>query len=225
MKLKVVAIVPAAGSGKRLKSREKKPFISLAGKPLVTYALKALGESSLIDNIIVAVDAGSIERLKGIIFKYRLKKISNIVKGGKTRAESVRNCFNAIDPSCDIVLIHDGARPFLNKKIIKDSVELAKKFGGCVTAVPATDTVKIADKNLFVAKTLDRKVLWLAQTPQTFRYDLLKSALKNIGSNSDITDDASMLERIGKKVKILKGSVKNFKITTKEDLKMSEVLL
>lgn len=223
--MRTVAIVPAAGSGKRLKSKEKKPFVSLAGKPLVTYALKALEASALIDDIVIAVDADSITRLENIIHRYKLRKIRRIVKGAKTRSGSVRNCFNAIDSSCDIVLIHDAARPFLDARAIRDSVLSAKKFGACVTAIPAVDTIKVADRDLFIKKTLDRKTLWLAQTPQAFKYGLLRSALRKAGDSSNITDDACLLERIGKKVKILKGSAGNFKITTKEDLKISEVLL
>lgn len=226
MKLKVVAIVPAAGSGKRLGTREvKKPFVKLAGKPLIAYALKALESSASIDKIIVAVEADSIERLKGIISRYGFKKIDKIVKGGHTRAESVRNCFKKIDNSCDIVLIHDGARPFPGLNLIRDCIRLAKKFGGCISAVPATDTIKLADKRKFVAKTLDRSHLWRAQTPQAFKYELLKYGLSRIKDNSNITDDASLLEYVGKKVRILKGSVKNIKITTKEDLKIAKVLL
>lgn len=225
MTLKVTAIVPAAGSGKRLGLSEKKPFILLAGKPLITYALKALETSALIEKVIVASEAGSIERLKGIIKKGRFKKIAAVVKGGKTRAESVRNCFKKIKSDCDIVIIHDCARPFPGMDTIRASVLLAEKFGGCITAIRETDTIKSADKDLYVVKTLDRNRLWRAQTPQAFRYEILKSAFSRIKVRSDITDDACMLERIGRKVKILEGSADNIKITTKEDLKLAEALL
>lgn len=226
MTLRVTAIVPAAGSGKRLGLHEKKPFILLAGKPLITYALKALEISDLIEKIIVASDAGSIERLKGIVKQAGFKKIAAVVKGGITRNESVRNCFKRVNSNCDIVLIHDGARPFPEKDMIRGSILLAGKFGGCITAIHETDTIKLADnKGLFIIKTLDRNRLWRAQTPQAFRYEVLRSAFNRIKAKSDITDDACMLERIGKKVKILEGSAGNIKITTKEDLKLAEVLL
>lgn len=225
MKPSVVAIVPAAGSGKRLGLRDKKPFVRLGGKPLIVYALKALNSSEYIDTIVIAVQASSIGRLKGIIKKYNIDKATLVTIGGRTRSESVRNCFNLIGPPCDIVLIHDAARPFPSRDIIKNSVLLSKKYGACVVAVRQTDTVKLADKNLFVKKTLDRSVLWQAQTPQAFRYSLLKKAYSRIGKDKNATDDASYLERLGKRVKILKGSEKNIKITTKEDLKIAEVLL
>jgi len=225
MKIKVAAIVPAAGSGKRLGAKDKKPFVLLAGKPLVSYALKALDSSKCIDQIYVAADPDSIGRLKSIIDKYGIKKVVKVVAGGRTRSASVKNCFDRVDPSCDIVLIHDGARPFPGSLDIMNSVLLADKFGGCVTAIPMTDTVKLAGKKLFVNKTIDRKFLWRAQTPQAFRYGSLKKALKKMKDFSSATDDAFMLERLGVKVKILEGSPRNIKVTTKEDLKMAEVLI
>ena len=223
--VKTVAIIPAAGSGKRLKSKEKKPFVLLGGKPLIAYSLEALAAAKYINGIIIAVEAESIERLKEIINRYGFKKVIGIVKGGKTRTESVRNCFRAIDKPCDIVLIHDGARPFPETRTIRDSIRYAKKFGGCVAARPTTDTIKLVDKNLFVERTLDRKYLWSAQTPQTFRYDILKKALSRIKGNLNMTDDACVLERLGKTIKILKSSARNIKVTTKEDLKIAEALI
>jgi 2-C-methyl-D-erythritol 4-phosphate cytidylyltransferase len=220
-----VAIVPAAGSGKRLRARAKKPFVLLAGKPLITYALKALDSSKYIDEIYVAVDTDSIGRLKGIVGKYGIRKVVKVVAGAATRAGSVKNCFDLIDPPCDIVLIHDGARPFPGDSDIMNSVLLAGKFGGCVTAIPMTDTVKLAGKGLFVKKTVDRSSLWRAQTPQAFRYGILKKALNAVNDISNATDDASVLERLGRRVKILRGSPRNIKVTTKEDLKIAEVLI
>jgi 2-C-methyl-D-erythritol 4-phosphate cytidylyltransferase len=225
VRYKVAAIVPAAGSGKRLGAKEKKPFVLLAGKPLIAYALLALDSSKHIDQIYVAVDPGSIGRLKGIIDRYGIRKVVKVVAGGKTRAGSVKNCFDLVDPLCEIVLIHDGARPFPGGSDIMNSVLLAGKFGGCVTAIPMTDTVKLSDKGLFVKRTIDRNSLWRAQTPQAFRYAVLKKALNAVNDISNITDDASVLERLGKRVKILKGSPRNIKVTTKEDLKIAEVLI
>ncbi len=225
MKSRVVAIVPAAGSGKRLGSKIKKPFVLLAGKPLITYALLALDSSKYIDQIYVAADAGSIRRLKGIISKFAIRKVVKVVAGAKTRAGSVKNCFDLVDPLCDIVLIHDGARPFPGEFEIMNSIFLAGKFGGCVTAIPVTDTIKLAGKGLFVQKTIDRSSLWRAQTPQAFRYGILKKALNDVKNIAGVTDDASALERLGRRVKILKGSPRNIKITTKEDLKIAEVLI
>lgn len=225
MSSRAVAIIPAAGSGNRLGTREKKPFVRLGGKPLIVYALKALNLSKCVDNIIIAVHASTIKRLKRIIKKYGIYKARLVTSGGKTRSESVRNCFDLIKPPCDIVLIHDGARPFPPQKTIKKSVSIAKKYGACVTAIRQTDTVKLADKNLFVKKTLDRGNLWRAQTPQAFKYKLLKKAFGRTGPKEGMTDDAAYLERIGGKIKILEGSPENIKITTKEDLMLAEALL
>jgi 2-C-methyl-D-erythritol 4-phosphate cytidylyltransferase len=225
MRYRVAAIVPAAGSGERLAAKDKKPFVLLAGKPLITYALKSLESSKYIDQIYIAADPDSIERMKAIVSKYRIRKAVKVVAGGRTRAGSVKNCFDLIDPQCDIVLIHDGARPFLKDSDIMNSVLLAGKFGGCVTAIPMTDTVKLAGKGLFVKKTVDRSSLWRAQTPQAFRYDILKNVLGGIKDDSGVTDDASMLERACRKVKIFAGSSRNIKITTKEDLKIAEALI
>ena len=222
--MKTIAIVPAAGSGRRLGLKVKKPFVLLGGKPLVTYVLSVLESSNLIDAIIVAVEKSSIRRFKDLIKKYRFKKIIDIVIGGRTRFESVKSCLKRINFSCDIVLIHDGARPFLDKSLIGDSIRLAVKFGACIVAVPESDTVKFVDKDLFVKKTLDRNKIFRAQTPQTFRCNLIKKAY-DVKGEDRITDDAALVENLGKKIKILKGSYRNIKITIKEDLKLAEVLL
>lgn len=225
MRPAVVAIVPAAGSGKRLGARNKKPFVKLAGKPLVVHALKALGSSADISRIIVAVEPDSIGRLNRIIDKYALKKIEKVVRGGHTRSGSVKNCFKAIGGPCDIVLIHDGARPFPGSSSIRDCIRLAEKFGASISAIPSTDTIKLADKHGFISTTLDRSRLWRAQTPQAFKYRLLKHALAGANAPLNATDEALLMERSGKKVKILKGSVNNIKITTREDVKIAEALL
>ena len=223
--LKVAAIVPAAGLGTRLGAKDRKPFVLLSGKPLIMYALKALDSSKYIEQIYVAVDPNSIGRLEDIIDRYGIRKVVKVVAGANTRYGSVRNCFNMVSPLCDIVLIHDGARPFPAPSDIMNSILLADRFGGCLTAIPMTDTVKLAGKDLFVKRTIDRNSLWRAQTPQAFRYNILKKALKGTKDISDVTDDALILERLGKRVKILKGSTRNIKITTNEDLKMAEALI
>lgn len=224
--MKTIALVPAAGSGKRLGLKIKKPFVSLGGKPLISYALSALEASEAIDGIIVAVERSCVRRLKGLIKKYRFAKVTDIVIGGTTRFESVRNCLKTVDPSFDMVLIHDGARPFLDKSLIEESVKLARKYGACVTAIPESDTVKIIDEDFFVERTMDRRFIYRAQTPQAFRTKLIKKAyaLKERGV-TNITDDSNLVEHLKRRVKILEGSYKNIKVTTKEDLNLAEVLL
>ena len=220
----VVAVVPAAGYGKRLGLKVKKPFVLLGGKPLVVHALKALNGCSAIDAIIVAAERPCINDIKKLAARYRIGKLASVVAGGKTRFESVRNCLEIIPASCEVVVIHDGARPLVEKRLIEGSIRLAKKFGACIVAVPESDTVKLVGNDLFTKKTLDRSRIFRAQTPQAFRAGLIKKAY-SLRGKYNVTDDASLVESVGKRVKILVGSYRNMKITTKEDLKFAEVLI
>jgi len=224
MRSAVVAIVPAAGFGKRLGLKTKKPFVKLAGTPLVFYALDALERSKAVDAIIIAAEKCCIKRFKGLVKAWGFKKVTAVVEGGETRTGSVKNCLTAAGPEYDIVLIHDGARPFVDAKMIADSVRLARMYGGCIVAVPENDTVKLAGKDLFVKNTLDRSRIFRAQTPQVFKRSILEKAYSKT-LLSGITDDAGLVEAAGGRIKILAGSYRNIKITTKEDLKLAEVLL
>jgi len=224
MRPRVVAIVPAAGYGKRLGLKKKKPFVLLKGKPLVVYALQALDKSRAIDGIIIAAEKPCVKYFKALVKKFKFRKVIDVVTGGRTRFESVKNCLEMVDDSFDIVLIHDGARPLVGEDEISGSVALARKYGACIVAVPESDTVKLSDKKLFIAGTLDRNTIFRAQTPQTFARGLIKRAYEKAKSGS-FTDDAGLMESLGHRVKILKGSYKNIKITTKEDLKLAEVIL
>jgi len=227
MKSRVVAIVPAAGSGRRLGLKTKKPFVRLGGKPLVWYALNALNRSASVDAIVVAAEPSSVGRFKRLAARYGFRKVAAVIEGGKERADSVRNCLAAIGPGFDIVLIHDGARPLVDGRMIADSVRLAVKYGGCVVAVPEIDTVKLAGRDLVVDRTLERSRIFRAQTPQAFRRALLERAYRAMGVRRarGMTDDAGLVEKVGGRVKILEGSYRNIKVTTKEDLELAEVLL
>ena len=221
--MRTIAIIAAAGYGKRLGTKARKPFVLLGGRPLVSYALKALDECGAVSGIIVASERSCIKRVKNIAGRYRIRKLIDVIAGGKTRFESVRNCVKRIDPSFDIVLIHDAARPFIDKRTIKKAIGAAAKFGACIVAVQESDTVKLAGKGLFIKKTLSRDKIFRAQTPQAFRYSIAKKAYSAAGSG--VTDDASLAEAMGCRVKIVKGSYKNLKITTREDLKIAEAFL
>lgn len=223
MRPRTVAIVPSAGYGRRLGLKKKKPFVLLNDRPLVSYALKTLNGCRAVDRIIVASEKNCVKSLRALVNKFRFKKVTDVVVGGKTRAESVENCLKIVDTSFDIVLIHDGARPFVEESMIESSIRLAKKYGGCIVAVPENDTVKLAGRDLFIKKTLDRSRLFRAQTPQAFRRSLIQKAYAGI--KKGVTDDSGLAEKTGVRVKILEGSYKNIKITTKEDLKFAEVLL
>jgi 2-C-methyl-D-erythritol 4-phosphate cytidylyltransferase len=222
---KVVAIVPAAGLGLRFGPRSRKTVATLAGKPLVAHALSVLDSSGYIDAIIVAAHKDIERRVKLIVEKYRIGKVERVVRGGATRSASVRNCFNAIAGGCDIVLVHDAARPFLTRELIASAVKGAARYGACIAALPVTDTVKRASKSGFIRDTLPRRGLWRAQTPQAFSYKLLKKAFARTRSFDSVTDEAFVVERLGRPVKLIEGSARNMKITTREDLKLAEALL
>lgn len=221
---RVVAIVPSAGHGKRLGGKGKKPFVRLAGRPLVVHALSAINSCKAVDAIIVACERSRVGEFRRLVKRFKLNKITDIVAGGKTRHESVKNCLDKVTTDYDIVLIHDGARPLVEKSLIEESVRAAARFGACVAAVPEIDTVKLAGRDLFVAGTLDRSRLFRAQTPQAFRRAVILRAY-SAKKDGPVTDDASLVEKLDMRVKIIKGSYRNIKITTMEDLKLAEVLL
>ena len=223
----VTAIVPAAGSGERLGLRTGKPFVRLAGKPIIIHTLKALSSCGSIYGVIVASAAQSVRRMKLLVRRYRLRKVIGVVAGGRTRAESVRNCLKRLPRGCRIVVIHDGARPLIDAGTIDKAVGLAARCGGCIVAVPENDTVKEASPALAVKRTLDRSRIFRAQTPQVFRRGLIVKAYDSAFASGapKATDDSALVEKVGGSVRILKGSYRNIKITTIEDLMMAEALL
>jgi 2-C-methyl-D-erythritol 4-phosphate cytidylyltransferase len=223
MKSGVVAIVPAAGRGRRLGLKTGKPFVRLAGLPLIAYTLKALEGCNMVDAIVIATEESSVARLKAIVRRHDISKVIDVIAGGRTRHESVANCLGRIGGKFGIVVIHDGARPLVDKRTIEDSIRIAAKYGACVAAVPESDTIKLADDRLFVRKTLDRSRIFRAQTPQAFRYDLIKKAYSVRADG--LTDDAAAVEACGGRVRILRGSYRNIKITTIEDLKLAKALI
>ena len=223
MKGGVVAIVPAAGCGRRLGSKMSKPFVPLAGKPLIIHALKTLDACASIDAIVIASEKRFVKKCRDLVRAYRIRKVIAVVAGGRTRYESVRNCLRGLDRPFEIVVIHDGARPLVDAGTVAASVRLARRYGGCIAAVPESDTVKLAGAGLVIRKTLDRSRVFRAQTPQAFRYGIIKKAYAP--KRRAATDDAALVEAAGGRVRIVMGSYRNIKITTKEDLTIAEVLL
>lgn len=217
---KYTAIVLAAGSGKRMNANVPKQYLILHGKPILYYALKAF-EDSPVDNIVLAAGKGEIEYCsREIVEKYSFSKVCAVIEGGKERYHSVFEGLKAAK-GADYVLIHDGARPFVNQDIIKRSMEAVKHYQACVVGMPAKDTIKIADSECFVKETPKRRNVWTIQTPQSFSYPLIYDAYEQMLRQEDtaITDDAMVLERMkGKKIKLIEGSYANIKITTPEDL-------
>lgn len=221
--MKVTCIVPAAGKGKRLKSGRDKVFVNLGGEPLLSRTLKALHGCPFIDSIIVVVSANKIKSCERLARKYGLKKVKNIIRGGRRRFDSVREGLKEAKDT-DFVLIHDGARPFIEQDLVAKVFGAAKKYGAALCATPSKQTLKSVTGELFVDGTPERKYIWEAQTPQAFRRDLIVKAYRKARKNS-ATDDAMLVERLGHRVKIVQGSPRNIKITTPEDLKLAEALI
>jgi len=221
--MKVTCIVASAGRGKRLRYKEDKPFVKLLGRPILFYTLKALSVSPVIDDIVLVVAKDKINKCKNIIKRYRLKKVKAIVEGGKRRFESVKNGLKKAEDS-DYIFIHDGVRPFLDKDLIKRIFIAVKKYGAALSATNIKQTPKLINKNFFIKNTPKRKLLWEAQTPQAFKKDIILKAY-NACIKGDVTDDASLVERLGRRIKIVKGTYKNIKITTREDIELAKVFL
>ncbi len=224
--MKNVAIVLAAGQGKRMNSKVQKQFLLIKEKPVLYYTLNAFETSSLITDIILVTGKDEIEYCqKEIVEKYGFEKVRKIVAGGKERYHSVHHGIQAIDVA-DYVLIHDGARPFVDGDIIERVCEAVKEHKACVVGMPVKDTIKIADDNGFAAQTPDRRKVWQVQTPQTFEYHLIKEAYEKLLADEPegITDDAMVVETMtNHKVKLVEGSYRNIKITTPEDLDIATI--
>jgi 2-C-methyl-D-erythritol 4-phosphate cytidylyltransferase len=225
--MKADAIIVSAGKGQRFMEGRKKQFFLLADKPILTHTLDKFENCPLIDSILLVVGQEDMDYcLKEIIEKNRYRKISQIVPGGKRRQDSVKNGMDALSRDANIVVIHDGVRPFVTRGMIEDSIHSAQRFGAVVLAMPVKETIKIANADGTVLKTLDRESLWQIQTPQTFQAHVIKEAYQKATENGFVgTDDASLVERLGMKVHILPGSYTNIKITTPEDLILANLFL
>lgn len=226
-KQKYAAIVLAAGSGKRMNSQVHKQYLIIQDRPVLYYSLKAF-EDSAVDEIVLVVGKGEEKFCrKEIVDKYGISKVKAIVEGGKERYHSVFEGLKQTSDA-DYVLIHDGARPFVNQDIVRRCMQEVQKYQACVVGMPVKDTIKIADEEGYAKQTPDRKNVWMIQTPQTFSYALIYEAYEEMLKTEDtaITDDAMVLERIkGKKSKLIEGSYRNIKITTPEDLLIANVYL
>jgi 2-C-methyl-D-erythritol 4-phosphate cytidylyltransferase/2-C-methyl-D-erythritol 2,4-cyclodiphosphate synthase len=220
--LRVSVIIPAAGLGKRIKgSPVRKPFIHLGARPVLMHIVDVFKGISAVKEIILVVNKKDL-RLAG---KYFVGSVAKIIPGGPTRAHSVANGIKAVRPNTDIVLIHDGARPFVNRDIIKRSIAAAARFGAAIAAVPVIPTIKRADEKGFVVTSLNRRLLWEVQTPQAFRRDLIIKAFAASRKKGDnITDEAMLVEKMGGKVKLVMGSYDNIKITTPKDLAVAKAM-
>lgn len=229
MKEKVVAIVLAAGRGRRMESEIQKQYMEVNGKPLLFYALEAFEKSS-VESVIVVTGCREREYCRReIVERFGFTKVTGIVEGGIERYHSVYEGLKAVS-DCDYVLIHDGARPCVTERMIEDAVAGAKKYNACVIGMPVKDTIKIADTQQFAAETPERKSVWMIQTPQAFSYELILGAYERLFESEEnqlgVTDDAMVVESMtASKVKLIQGGYENIKVTTPEDILWAEVLL
>jgi 2-C-methyl-D-erythritol 4-phosphate cytidylyltransferase len=220
------AIIAAAGRGNRMASDRPKQFLLLAGTPIVVHTLKRFEECESIQEIIVVLPAEDSAGFLSMVGKFDLRKLVKIVPGGSTRADSVKRGLMSIRAAtADIVAVHDGVRPFVSVEEIDRTVASAGEAGAAILVGPVVDTIKEVNGES-VVRTLNRKQLRRALTPQCFRYDLLKRAFENIDVNDpSITDESFLVEKLGEKVAIVEGSPANIKITTKQDLLVAEAYL
>ena len=226
MKPICTAVIVAAGKGKRMGTEISKQFLPLGGKEILAHTVQKFEKAKNIRDIILVTGADSLQDVQEMAQEYGWEKIVSIVAGGKERQDSVWNGLQQVAADTEIFLIHAGVRPFVTEDILKISIETALEMGGCVAGVPAKDTIKVCDGENIAIATPDRNVLWQIQTPQTFRKERIVKAYEQAKEDGFVgTDDASFAEHCGYPVKVIMGSYRNIKITTKEDLIIGEAFL
>jgi 2-C-methyl-D-erythritol 4-phosphate cytidylyltransferase len=223
----ISVIIVAGGKGKRMGQDVNKQYIKLEDKEVLAITINAFHKVDSVDEIIVVTCEDEIEFCnENIIKRYNFNKVKKLVAGGLERQMSVYNGLLSCNHETEVVLIHDGARPFVTEKMIMDSIEGARNFGACTVAIPVKDTIKIVDEANTIINTLKRNELFSIQTPQAFRFDLiLKGHREAIKNKVFVTDDTALIEAMGKEVKIVMGSYFNIKLTTIEDLVFARAIL
>ena len=219
-------VIVSAGRGSRMKADINKQFLKIGDKEVIAHTIDKFYNNENIGEIIIVVREDEKEFFQeNVIDKYGYKNIK-IAFGGKERQDSVYNGLKALDKNCEIVLIHDGARPFVTDEIIETSIECAQKYNCAIVGVPVKDTIKIVNENNDVCDTPSRNKLWSIQTPQVFDYSLIMKAHEKAKVDKYYgTDDSMLMEYLGYNVKVVEGSYNNIKITTPEDLKIAEEIL
>jgi 2-C-methyl-D-erythritol 4-phosphate cytidylyltransferase len=225
--MKTAAIIVAGGSGKRVGSELPKQFLPLAEKPMIFYSLETFERSSFIDSITLVLPEDKITYFSStLLVKHPLSKLKKIVPGGATRQDSTWAGFKSVDEKVELVAVHDAARPFVDLQTIERCILAAQEMGASLAACKASDTLKESDREGFVLRTIDRTKIYHAQTPQVFRYAVLKEALEWADANHfQGTDETSLVEKIGKPVKIVETDSTNIKLTTATDFLVAEALL
>ena len=226
MKPICTAVIVAAGKGRRMGTEISKQFLPLCGKEILAHSVEKFEKADNIRNIVLVTGEDSLQDVRDMAQEYGWKKITSVVAGGKERQDSVWNGLQVVSADTEIVLIHDGVRPFVTEDILNHSIETAVEMGGCVAGVPAKDTIKVCNNENIAIATPARSTLWQVQTPQTFQKELIIQAYQKAKAEGFVgTDDASLAEYSGCSVKVIMGSYRNIKITTKEDLLIGEAFL
>jgi len=217
---KAGAIIVAAGASRRMGGIDKM-FASLGGKPILARVIDAFQECQAIDQIVVVVSKDNLKRCQQLVGEQKWSKVSEVCVGGERRQDSVAAGLSRLK-QCEWAVIHDGARPLVTTDLVERGLEAARETGAAIAAVPVTDTIKIARDDQIILETPPRRTMWAAQTPQIFRFDIIAEAYRKV--NNDVTDDASLVEQLGYKVKLYMGSYDNIKVTTPDDLVLAEAL-
>jgi 2-C-methyl-D-erythritol 4-phosphate cytidylyltransferase len=218
-------IIPAAGSGKRMGGSINKQFLSLHGKPILICTLEQFQLCDAVDEIIISTQKIFFSQIELLVKDFHINKVKHVVEGGRRRQDSVANGLSSLAPEGEIVIVHDAVRPFIHRSIIIRSIAEAARHAAAVVAVRVKDTVKVAEKDDRIARTMARELLWTAQTPQTFQKKILINAYENAAMNHvEATDDSSLVEALGIRPVLIEGSYDNIKITTPEDLDLADVI-
>lgn len=220
------AVIVAAGKGRRMGTEISKQFLPLCGKEILAHTVEKFEQAACIRDIILVTGGDALQDVRQMVQEYGWKKIISVTEGGKERQDSVFLGLQQVPQDTEIVLIHDGVRPFVTEEILERSIAAAKETGGCVAGVPAKDTIKVCDAEGFAIATPDRSTLRQIQTPQTFRRKEILAAYEKAKADGFLgTDDASVAEHSGFPVRVIMGSYSNIKITTKEDLLIGAAFL
>jgi 2-C-methyl-D-erythritol 4-phosphate cytidylyltransferase len=218
---KVGAVIAGAGSSQRMGGVDK-IFLSLAGKPLLAHVLGVFQECTVVDQIVIVLNETSLERGQRLVEEGGFSKVIGTCPGGERRQDSVAEGLKRLE-GCQWVVVHDGARPCLTLDLIEKGLEEAEQTGAAIAAVPVKETIKIVEAEGTIQYTPRRENLWAAQTPQVFRFDIIREAYRQ--RKGEVTDDASLVEALGYKVRIYMGSYDNIKVTTSEDVVLAETIL
>ncbi len=223
---RVGVIIAAGGSGRRVGTNLPKQFLPLAGKTVMERTIAVFASLDAVDQIVLVVPAGYVERTKKLVKKAGLRKVAAVVPGGKERQDSVWCGLNAFPCNPEILLVHDAVRPLIDHRTIAEVIDAAGREGAAVVGLRAKETIKEESPAGYYARTLDRERLWLVQTPQGFRYNLLREAHEQAARDGFTgTDEGSLAERMGFPVRIVEGSERNIKITTKDDFALASMLV